>query len=74
MGEETIKDKKMSITERICNTLVKTSVRAILALLFGGTACYAFLKGMVTQDNFMQVFMLIIAFFFVAPKGEGNGQ
>lgn len=48
--------------------LDKASVRAVLALLFGGTACAAFLLSKISEENFIEALILCLVFYFREEK------
>jgi hypothetical protein len=52
------------------------SVRSIVTVGLTGTFCYLSAKGIIPVDNFMNVFLVVITFYFAAKSrtNGGNGQ
>jgi len=59
-----------TLKDQIKEKLLKASVRAILAFVFGATTCYAFLKGSLSDQDFVKVLMIIIMFYFTTKESS----
>jgi len=63
----------MSEIKSIKQLLSKTTVRGILAILFGITACIGFGKGMIDPKDFMVCLTIILNFLYSEVRRNQSG-
>jgi len=49
-------------------------VRPLIAIIFGITACYAFLVGRLNPDQWLGLATAVIAFYFAAKTAENSSR